>query len=109
MARLQVSDTENRYLRTTQSFPVARRETFDVHQILLKLNLPFAVLLIFDKDFNLPLHLVFLLTSRHDNGFGGLFWGVCFRTLLYRNFDKVSGDLDLSKAGWTCKKTPRKV
>ena len=49
MARVQVSGTENRSLRATQSFLIARRETFDAHQILLKLKftcLPFLLSLI---------------------------------------------------------------
>ena len=80
--------TSKRYrkpvLRTTQSFPIARRETFDVHQILLKLKftcLPFLLSLIC-----LPLTISFgrfahKSACMYDNRFGGVFWGVCFRTL----------------------------
>ena len=80
MAWVQVSCTETWWLRATQSFPIARRETFDVHQILLKLKficLPFLLSLISTNHFR----LVVFLTSRHDNGVGGVFWGVCFQTL----------------------------
>ena len=53
--------------------------------------------------FHWPFPLVILLTSRHDNGFSGLFWVFVFGRLelLYRDFDKVSDSLDLSKSDRT--------
>ena len=41
----------------------------------------FAVLFIFDMPSTNHFFWSFLHTSRHNDGFGGVFWGVCFRTL----------------------------
>ena len=41
----------------------------------------FAVLVILDMPSTNHFFWFFLLTSRHNGGFGGVLWGVCFRTL----------------------------
>ena len=49
---------------------------------------------------------LFFFITRHwyDNGYGRVFWDVCYRTLescCIETLTNVSGGLELSKAGWT--------
>ena len=66
----------------TRSFSIAIRKTFDIHQLLpTKLKFTCLQFLLSLRYLSPTILLIFLLTSWPDNGFDGVFWGVCFRTL----------------------------